>query len=68
MVSISNYSVNDFHCTSEGIVRILSVRDGELFLDVINLNYANAQSKGSADDEKLLHSNYYDSPFKCLDF
>ena len=46
----------------------MSARDGELFLDVINLNYANAQSKGSANDEKLLQSNYYDSPFKCLDF
>jgi hypothetical protein len=67
MVSISNYSVNDFHC-SEGIVRILSVRDGELFLDVINLKYANAYIKGSAKDEQLLQSNYYDSPFMCLDF
>jgi hypothetical protein len=68
MVSISNYLVNDFHCSPDGIVRILSVRDGELFLDVINLNYANAQSKGSAKDEQLLQSNYYDSPFMCLDF
>ena len=53
MVSISNYSVNDFHCSEDGIVRILSVRDGELFLDVIDLKYANAQIMGSAKDEQL---------------
>jgi hypothetical protein len=44
------------------------VRDGELFLDVIDLKFANAEINGSAKDEKNLKSTNYDSPFKHLDF
>jgi hypothetical protein len=44
------------------------VRDGELFLDVIDLKLAIAESKSSANNEKKFIINNYDSPFKCLDF
>ena len=53
---------------SKGILRILSVRDGELFLDVIDLKLANLETNGTANNEKKLTSTNYDSPFKCLDF
>lgn len=65
-VSISNYSVNDIHY-SDGLVKIISVRDGELFLDVVALTSAQGNVSPVIDSQQLL-SNYYDSPFKCLEF
>jgi len=44
------------------------VRDGELFLDVIDLKLAIAESKTSAHNAKKFTSTNYDSPFKGLGF
>ncbi len=53
LITTSNYTVNDLQVTKDGFAKILSVRDGELFLDVVDLNNPKAQTKGTAQEEAL---------------
>jgi hypothetical protein len=67
-ININNYSVNDFLITDDGFVKILSVRDGELFLDVVDLNKASSKVKLNPIEAAKQITNYYDSPFRSIDF
>lgn len=67
-ITISNYTAHDFILSPDGCVKVISVRDGELFLDVVDLKNASKFNADNLREQDMHQTNYYDSPFKSIDF
>ena len=75
MVTPGNYKFKDM-IVKDGVVKILSVRDGELFLDSFKLDsvkpdsskYASTESNLQAQNEESKNLIYYDAHFKTAEF
>ena len=63
-----NYKFKDI-IYKDGVIKILSVRDGEMFLDVLKLENHSINEIGDPENLPINQiKSYYDAPYKSLEF